>query len=77
MGDPALLYPSVELADVELGELLMVDPDRHSGLAVEGRQVQGWSSPRSPGHVLPALTAEQERQLATTPVDELMSLPML
>jgi NAD(P)-dependent dehydrogenase (short-subunit alcohol dehydrogenase family) len=29
------------------------------------------------GHVLPALTAEQERQLATTPVDELMSLPML
>ena len=28
------------------------------------------------GHVLPALTAEQERQLATTPVDELMSLPM-
>ena len=29
------------------------------------------------GHVLPALTAEQERQLATTPVEELMSLPML
>ena len=29
------------------------------------------------GHVLPALTAEQERQLATTPVEELMSLPVV
>lgn len=29
------------------------------------------------GHVLPALTAGQERQLATAPVEELMSLPML
>ena len=29
------------------------------------------------GHRLPALTAEQDRALATTPVDELLALPML
>lgn len=29
------------------------------------------------GHRLPALTAEQDRLLATTPADELLSLPML
>lgn len=29
------------------------------------------------GHRLPALTAEQDRLLATTPVDELLDLPML
>ncbi len=29
------------------------------------------------GHVLPALAADQERQLATTPADDLLSLPML
>ena len=29
------------------------------------------------GHRLPALTAEQNRALATTPVDELLALPML
>ena len=29
------------------------------------------------GHVLPALTAEQERQLAVTPAEDLLSLPML
>ena len=29
------------------------------------------------GHVLPAFTAEQERQLATTPADDLLALPML
>lgn len=29
------------------------------------------------GHQLPALTAEQERQLATTPAADLLSLPML
>lgn len=29
------------------------------------------------GHRLPALTAEQDRELATTPADELLALPML
>lgn len=29
------------------------------------------------GHVLPALTAEQERQLASTPAEDLLSLPFL
>lgn len=29
------------------------------------------------GHRLPALTAEQDRQLATTPVEELLDLPLL
>jgi len=29
------------------------------------------------GHRLPALTADEDRQLATTPVEELLSLPML
>jgi NAD(P)-dependent dehydrogenase (short-subunit alcohol dehydrogenase family) len=29
------------------------------------------------GHRLPALTAEQDRALATTPTDELLTLPML
>ena len=29
------------------------------------------------GHRLPALTAEQDKALATTPVDELLALPML
>jgi len=29
------------------------------------------------GHVLPALTAEQERQLAVTPAEDLLSLPFL
>ena len=29
------------------------------------------------GHILPALTAEQERQLAVTPAEDLLSLPML
>ena len=28
MGDPALLYPSMDLADIEVRELPMVDPDR-------------------------------------------------